>query len=256
MTETIADIKAALTTIGSSDARLKLWAQDSRKGVRRLVERYQRQQIKLQAKIEHFHHRFDFEQRYWENGYINIAGIDEVGRGPLAGPVVAAAVILKHDFNLIDVIDSKQLSAHQRLELDQKIRQQALAIGIAQVDADVIDQVNIYQASRQAMLLAAQQLNPQPQALLIDAMQIDSPLAQESLIKGDARSNSIAAASIIAKVSRDQLMADYAKKYPGYGFEHNAGYGTAEHLAAIKQQGICPVHRRTFAPIKDWIATP
>ncbi len=151
------------------------------------------------------------------------------------------------------MIDSKQLSADKRDRLYDVIMAEALAIGIGQVDAETIDAINIYQAARLAMTQAVQQLSIPVDGLLIDAMQLDLDLPQESLIKGDARSNSIGAASIIAKVTRDRLMAEYGKRYPAYGFQHNAGYGTKEHLVAIEEYGITPLHRKTFAPIKNMI---
>ncbi|MDF7626669.1 ribonuclease HII [Lactobacillaceae bacterium L1_55_11] len=249
---TIAAIRAALAQItDSQDPRLVQWQNDNRKGVRQLVERWQRQYAKQAANQAAFLERFSWERKLWQAGFTRVAGIDEVGRGPLAGPVVAAAVILPEDFDAPAVIDSKQLTATQRETLYQVIMDQAVAVATAFGSAQLIDQVNIYQATRQTMLAAVQQLNPQPDYLLIDAMQIDSPLGQESLIKGDARSNSIAAASIVAKVTRDHWMQAAAQKYPAYHFDKNAGYGTAEHLAALKKAGVTPLHRQTFAPVKD-----
>ncbi|OJG86051.1 ribonuclease HII [Enterococcus silesiacus] len=193
----------------------------------------------------------EFENKAHAQGHRLIVGIDEVGRGPLAGPVVAAAVILPEGFNLLGVNDSKKLSAKKRDELYNEIQNQAISIGIGMVDHNKIDEINIYQASKLAMGIALEDLCFIPDYLLIDAMKLDVNIPQESIIKGDARSISIASASIVAKVVRDRLMEDYAKMYPGYGFEHNAGYGTKEHLLGIQQQGICAIHRKTFAPIKN-----
>lgn len=251
MTDTIANIKLQLKNTSPNDEQLLIWQQDKRVGVQNALKAWQKKQVMLREKREHFLSRFDIERQYWMQGYDLIAGVDEVGRGPLAGPVVAAAVILPHDFDVLDVIDSKQLSAKKRDELYDKIIEKAISIGVGRVEASIIDEINIYEAARVAMTEAVNQLAPIPEALLIDAMQLDLDLPQEFLIKGDARSNSIGAASIIAKVTRDRLMASYGLKYPGYGFEKNAGYGTKEHLEGIKKIGITPIHRKTFAPIKD-----
>lgn len=251
MSETIKEIRTQLETISPGDERLLVWQQDSRVGVQKAIQNWRKSQDRTAKKQTAFVHRFDIERQYWEQGYDNIAGIDEVGRGPLAGPVIAAAVILPHNFNVIDVIDSKQLSAKKRLDLYEKIMTQALAVGIGEVEAATIDDINIYEAARMAMTIAVSKLQLKAEVLLIDAMRLDLDIPQEFLIKGDARSNSIGAASIVAKVTRDRLMTDYGLKYPGYGFERNAGYGTKEHLQAIETKGITPIHRKTFAPIKD-----
>lgn len=251
MTDTIANIKLQLKNTSPNDEQLLIWQQDKRVGVQNALKAWQKKQVMLREKREHFLSRFDIERQYWMQGYDLIAGVDEVGRGPLAGPVVAAAVILPHDFDVLDVIDSKQLSAKKRDELYDKIIEKAISIGVGRVEASIIDEINIYEAARVAMTEAVNQLAPIPEALLIDAMRLDLDLPQEFLIKGDARSNSIGAASIIAKVTRDRLMDSYGLKYPGYGFEKNAGYGTKEHLEGIKKIGITPIHRKTFAPIKD-----
>ncbi|WP_394457044.1 ribonuclease HII [Leuconostoc suionicum] len=251
MTDTIANIKLQLKNMSPNDEQLLIWQQDKRVGVQNALRAWQKKQVMVQEKREHFLSRFDIERQYWMQGYDLVAGVDEVGRGPLAGPVVAAAVILPHDFDVLDVIDSKQLSAKKRDELYDKIIEKAISIGVGSVEASIIDEINIYEAARVAMTEAVNQLAPVPEALLIDAMRLDLDLPQEFLIKGDARSNSIGAASIIAKVTRDRLMASYGLKYPGYGFGKNAGYGTKEHLEGIKKIGITPIHRKTFAPIKD-----
>lgn len=175
-----------------------------------------------------------------------------MGRGPLAGPVVTAAVIIDENFNLIEVNDSKKLSPEKRLKLYPKILAEAVSVAVGVKDAQVIDQINIYEADRLAMAEAVNNLDRRPDALLVDAMQVPVDINQIKLIKGDAKSNSIAAASIVAKVYRDKLMDDYAQLYPEYGFERNAGYGTKEHLAAIKKYGPSPIHRKTFAPVSDF----
>ena len=182
-----------------------------------------------------------------------MGGVDEVGRGPLAGPVVAAAVILPEDFSLLEVNDSKKLSPQKRLALYPKILQEAVAVGVGVMDNKVIDQINIYEADRLAMKQAVEALSTRPDALLVDAMNVPVDLPQLELIKGDAKSNSIAAASIVAKVFRDSLMDDYARLYPDYAFDHNAGYGTKDHLEALRKYGPTPIHRLTFSPVSEMV---
>jgi ribonuclease HII len=190
--------------------------------------------------------------RYY--GYQTIAGVDEVGRGALFGPVVAAAVILPECLDELaeaGLKDSKQLLREQREELDQKIRAMALAVSVAEVDAETIDRVNIYQASRMAMLQAVLGLTLVPDHLLIDAMRLDHPCKQTKLIYGDALSLSIAAASVVAKVHRDALMRELDAVHPGYGLASHKGYGTPEHRRALLQIGPCALHRRSFAPVRE-----
>lgn len=250
--ESIQQIKAALATIETrNDERIEQWKQDERSGVQQALAQWNRKILRYEKELALFEEMQEFENNARAQGHRLIVGIDEVGRGPLAGPVVAAAVILPEDFKLLGVNDSKKLSAKKRDELYSEIQNQAISIGIGMVDHNKIDEINIYQASKLAMGIALEDLCFIPDYLLIDAMKLDVNIPQESIIKGDARSISIAAASIVAKVVRDRLMEDYAKMYPGYGFEHNAGYGTKEHLLGIQQQGICMIHRKTFAPIKD-----
>ena len=252
MTETISSIKSLLKQIDDiSDIRLLEWRTDSRLGVQTALKSWDKHYAKLRQQEEAFQGRFSFERHYWHQGVTYIAGIDEVGRGPLAGPVIAAAVILPSDFHHIDVIDSKQLSAKKREMLYHIIIEQAISIGVGIVDAATIDDINIYQAAKLAMTKAVKDLAPEPEVLLIDAMSLDIPITQESLIKGDALSNSIGAASIIAKVTRDRLMTEYSVMYPGYGFANNAGYGTKEHLDGLKKRGITPIHRQSFQPVHD-----
>ena len=170
----------------------------------------------------------------------------------MAGPVVTAAVIIDHNFDLLEVNDSKKLSPEKRLQLYPKILSEAVSVGIGVKSAAVIDQINIYEADRQAMAQAVKALDVKPDALLVDAMNVPIDIPQIELIKGDAKSNSIAAASIVAKVFRDKLMDDYDKIYPQYGFPRNAGYGTKEHVEALKKYGPTPIHRKTFAPVSDF----
>ncbi|MGX7031111.1 ribonuclease HII [Vagococcus zengguangii] len=250
-------IKSAKELLLNPDTPVEIIAelrQDERKGVQTLIAQYDRRQAKEQAAKELFEQMQAFERAARQQAYQYIAGVDEVGRGPLAGPVVAAAVILPENPDLVGLNDSKQLSHAKRAELLTKIKEQALAIGIGIVSPEEIDRINIYEATKVAMTQAIEALNPQPDYLLLDAMKLPNiALPQESIIKGDAKSIAIAAASIVAKETRDQMMSEYEQQYPGYGFAENAGYGTAKHLAGLNSLGITPIHRKTFAPIKDMI---
>ncbi len=190
-----------------------------------------------------------FEQKAWESGAQLVAGVDEVGRGSLFGPVVAAAVILDPAYRIRGLRDSKLLPADRREVLAERIREHAIACAIAAVDAGRIDQINIYQASRVAMREAVSQLMPVPDYLLVDAVRLDCEQRQEPIIHGDARSASIAAASIIAKVARDRLIAEWDPVFPAYGLASNKGYGTPRHVAALREYGPCPLHRQSFAPV-------
>jgi ribonuclease HII len=192
-----------------------------------------------------------FERAARQLGWTRIAGIDEAGRGALFGPVVAAAVILNPKRRIVGLDDSKKLPAERRTMLAERIREHAVAWAVAEVDAQRIDAWNIYQASRQAMTAALQQLSISPDYLLIDAMQLDVLIEQKSLIKGDARSISIAAASILAKTHRDECMEKWDVVYPQYGLARHKGYGTPDHLEALRQHGPCPLHRRSFAPVRE-----
>ena len=198
------------------------------------------------------HANFDFENKYWSQGFKLIAGCDEAGRGPLAGPVVAAAVILKPDFNHQEVFDSKALSKKKREALKKIIENEAIAIGIGIVSEKVIDKINILEAARLAFLEAIKDLKVKPDFILTDFMTLPD-LAHESIVKGDQKSLSIAAASIIAKVTRDEIMEQYDAIYPAYGFKKNQGYGTKQHLDAIKAVGPSPIHRITFKPVSQYI---
>ncbi len=225
---------------------------DSRKGVQQLLVSYEKRQQTIELAKNNFYDRLSFERQLSAEGFSAVAGIDEVGRGPLAGPVVAAAVILPADFFQPEVNDSKQVSEKKRNTLYEIILEKAVAVGIGVISEKVIDQVNIYQATKLAMIDAVKNLEVPADFLLLDAMKLDLAIPQESLIKGDARSVSIAAASIVAKVTRDSLMTAYDEEFPGYDFTHNAGYGTKNHLAGLSEFGPSPIHRRTFAPVKDY----
>ncbi len=198
---------------------------------------------------------WEFELAASQRGFSHIAGVDEVGRGPLFGPVVAAAVILPLNCHLAELNDSKQLTESQRNSLDLQIRSLALAFAIAAVDVATIDRINIRQASLEAMQLAVNQLTPVPDLLLIDGNAgIQHSCPQQTIIKGDARSLSIAAASVLAKVHRDHLLIALDKQYPGYGLARHKGYGTAAHLADLRALGPTPEHRRSFAPVREVLA--
>lgn len=186
------------------------------------------------------------ERRYWEQGLL-AAGADEVGRGPLAGPVVAAAVLLPPGCLIEGVDDSKKLSERKREQLYERIREKAVAYGVGWVGPERIDEINILQATREAFGLAYEAMEVKPDILLVDAVKgLAIPVRQEAIIHGDALCHSIGAASILAKVERDRYMRQQAVLYPGYGFETHKGYGTAAHMAAIRQLGPCPLHRRSF----------
>lgn len=197
---------------------------------------------------------FAEEEKLWGHGYRFVAGIDEVGRGPLAGPVMAAAVILPTPFSppwLPLVRDSKELTPKRREALFHLIQEQAVAVGVGAASVEVIDSQGIVAATRQAMVEAISQLSPVPAFLLIDSVTLPTlPLPQKSLKRGDSQCLSIACASIVAKVTRDRLMAEMDRLYPGYGFARHKGYGTTEHLLALRRQGVCPLHRRSFGPVR------
>ena len=195
-----------------------------------------------------------FEKSAWHNGYIYVAGIDEAGRGPLAGPVMAAAVILPVGLAISGVDDSKKLSPDKRERLFDIIMAQALSVGVGSMTPADIDRINILQATRRAMLAAVLNLSQLPDYLLIDGIStIDSTIPQKTVKKGDSLSLSIAAASIIAKVTRDRIMIEMDAKYPGYGFAGHKGYGSEAHMAAIKRLGPSPIHRLTFGGVKEHV---
>ena len=248
---TIKEIKEQLASIQRlDDPLLTELEQDSRSGVIQAIEKRKREIQKRLDEDERLEGMLAYEKECYARGMELIAGVDEVGRGPLAGPVVAAAVILPKACKIPGLNDSKKIPKSKHKEIYEAVLQNAIAIGIGVKDNQVIDQVNIYEATKLAMMEAIGQLDPQPQHLLIDAMKLDLPISQTSIIKGDANSLSIAAASIVAKVTRDQMMEEFDREYPGYDFAQNAGYGTAKHLAGLEQLGVTPIHRRSFEPVK------
>lgn len=225
-------------------------AGDPRAGVRDLVASCRRRASAIAKERERIESLFALRRDLYREGIRLVAGVDEVGVGPLAGPVVAGAVILPESVDLPRINDSKKLSPEARERLDTAIRSQALAIGIGEVSPAEIDQMNIFQASLEAMRRAVMELDPAPDFLLVDARTVPRvEVRQKALIHGDAIDGSIAAASIVAKVYRDRLMFELDAHYPGYGFARHMGYGTAVHIDALERLGASPVHRRSFAPV-------
>ena len=221
------------------------YQEDERSGVRKLVTQYQKKLKDLENEKLRMEKMMEYEHKYDHVGYL--CGIDEVGRGPLAGPVVACAVILPKDHHILYLNDSKKLTAHKREELYDVILREAVAVGIGMAGPARIDEINILQATYEAMREAVSKLKITPQLLLNDAVTIPGiNIPQVPIIKGDAKSASIAAASIVAKVTRDRLMVEYDQAMPEYGFASNKGYGSAEHIAALKKYGPSPIHRATF----------
>lgn len=247
---TIKEIANKLENINDiDDPFLNKLATDHRKGVNKLYDRHLKMLEKTNNLKKKFREMSKYETDLFNAGFTNIAGIDEAGRGPLAGPVVAAAVILGEDFQLLGLDDSKALSNSKREAYYQYIIKHAKAVAVGIVEPAEIDKINIYEATKVAMLRAVNQLQLKPNYLLIDAMELSTNINYQSIIQGDAKSISIAAASIVAKVTRDRHMIKIGNQYPQYKFANNKGYGTAEHLAAIEKFGITEHHRQTFAPL-------
>ena len=218
--------------------------------MQKLIKKYQADDLKYQQELDRLEQMKVYEKKYGQ--YLAICGIDEVGRGPLAGPVTAGAVILPKDVQILYLNDSKTLSPKKREELAKEIREKAIAVGPGMASPERIDQINILQATYEAMRMAISNLEVRPDLLLNDAVTIPEVVVpQVPIIKGDAKSVSIAAASIVAKVERDHLMEEYDKIFPGYDFAGNKGYGSVAHIAALKELGPTPIHRRTF--IKNFL---
>ena len=245
---TLSEYKALLQADHVDPAVLTALEQDSRIGAEKLLAAYQRRQDHQAAEAVALRYRSRYERKLWKMNS-HVAGLADVGRGPLAGPVVTAAVILPHQFKW-PVNDSKQLTAHERDVLYPHILTEAIAVGIGVADNHEIDRENIYHATELAMAKAVSHLRVAPEFLLVDSMHVPVNLPQERLIKGDAKSISIAAASIVAKVIRDRLMVMYDQVYPGYDFKDNMGYGTKAHLAGLAAHGVTPIHRRSFGPVR------
>ena len=196
---------------------------------------------------------YRYEKELRSTGITLIGGVDEVGRGPLVGPVVAACCVLPENFNLDGLTDSKKLSESKREYFFEEIKKQAITYGIGIVDEKRIDEINIYQATKEAMIQAINQCNPKPEHVLTDAMKLDIDIPVTPIIKGDLKSITISAASVLAKVTRDRMMYELDKKYPMYDFKNNVGYPTKTHLEAIEKYGIIPEHRRSYGPVKDYL---
>ncbi|NMA68321.1 MAG: ribonuclease HII [Desulfitobacterium sp.] len=247
----IREVGEVLKTSPSEEFLLEC-AKDSRQGVQQLIERYYKNQQKEREEAERMKKLLVHEQELWQRGYLHIAGIDEAGRGPLAGPVVAAACILPAKFKLNGLNDSKKLTENKREKLFLEIKKEALGYAVGSAEPAEIDALNILEATKLAMFRAVKNLNISPHFLLIDALEIPNlKIPQEGIVDGDAVSASIAAASIIAKVSRDHLMIQLDELYPEYKFAKNKGYGTREHLTALRKYGPCPIHRKSFTPVQE-----
>lgn len=252
MTKKIGEIKKEFEQADNHVLSLlyEKYADDDRAGVISLIAKYKKQEEKLEAEKRRIENMCIYERKYADFEYI--CGIDEVGRGPLAGPVVAGAVILPKDCDILYLNDSKKLSEKMRETLYDEIMEKAVATGIGIVGPQRIDEINILQATYEAMRMAIANLSVRPDLLLNDAVTIpEVDIKQVPIIKGDAKSVSIAAASIIAKVTRDRLMVQYEEVLPGYGFASNKGYGSSVHIQALKEMGPTPIHRQSF--IKNFI---
>lgn len=253
MTKKIADIKSEFehSHMDEWDSLFQIYEGDERAGVIRLTESFRKKKEAFENEKKRLEAMREFERKYGDE-FSCICGIDEAGRGPLAGPVVAGAVVLPKDCEILYLNDSKKLSAKRREELFDEIKEKAVSYGIGMSSSVRIDEINILQATYEAMVHAVEDLGVVPDLLLNDAVTIPQlPIRQVGIIKGDAKSVSIAAASIMAKVTRDRLMTEYAELYPNYGFEKHKGYGSAAHIEAIKKFGPCPIHRNSF--IKNFI---
>lgn len=253
-TMTVGEVREWLHSNVPTSRQIKSIQADERSGVRKLMDSYLREQNRLREEQERQERMWSYERRAWELGYRMICGIDEAGRGPLAGPVVAAAVILPPEFNLPGLNDSKQVKEEVRDKLYDEIREQAVAYGVGVVDVEYIDTHNIlqgtFEAARRALAELQAHFAVRPDYLLTDCLKIPGvQQPYESIIKGDASSFSIASASILAKVTRDRLMVEYAACYPEYGFDRHKGYGSPDHLVALDKHGPCPIHRTSFAPV-------
>ncbi|MFD1067590.1 ribonuclease HII [Oceanobacillus locisalsi] len=249
--QSIAEIKQLLNENNLTEEEWEVLIQDERKGVQTLIQSYHRKQERENQLIQQFESMQQYEKKAYAGGAEWIAGVDEVGRGPLAGPVVAAAVILPEDFRLIGLNDSKKLKENVREEYSTYIMEHALSYHISFIDNQSIDAMNIYEATKKAMYEALAGLHPSPDHVLVDAVHLPGiKSSQEAIIKGDASSVSIAAASVLAKVARDQFMKELHQTYPVYQFDKNMGYGTKAHVDGLHQFGVTPYHRTTFAPIK------
>lgn len=248
----ISQLKKLFAEQEITDEMLRALMLDERKGVQQLVRKHERE-LEKKAKLEkQFIDMQQFDQTFYDQGYELIAGVDEAGRGPLAGPVVAAAVVLPQNFKLLGLTDSKQINMQLRNEFFDIIINEAISYHISVVDNEKVDKVNIFEATKLAMKQSIHNLSKPPEFVLIDAVKIDQlKYPYSAIIKGDEKSISIAAASILAKVTRDRIMDEIHRKYPVYNFNSNMGYGTKHHLETLAKYGVTPYHRKTFAPVKE-----
>lgn len=248
---TVAEITALLSGGAVDPDMIIALEADRRAAVAQLLARWRKRQAALAAEEERLAALHRFETGYHRQGCRLVAGVDEAGRGPLAGPVVVGAVILPPGCRLTGLDDSKKLTAEQREELYDKIKATAVAVSHAVIAVEDIDRINIYQATVKGMYTAVAALDPAPDAVLVDAVPLRAlTVPHQAIIEGDALSASIAAASVIAKVERDRLMCALDQEFPGYGFARHKGYATPEHLAALRRLGPCAIHRRSFAPVR------
>lgn len=244
---TISDIKDMLDNVPICylENKLNMLKVDERLGVKKLIDRYEKKIADYEKEVKRTDEMKTYENKYPDKKYI--CGVDEVGRGPLSGPVVSAAVIFPKDIDILYINDSKKLTEAKREELYDIIMEKAISVSVGMSSVEVIDDINILNATYESMISAISKLEVEPDMILVDAVTIPRiQIPQESIIKGDAKSISIAAASIIAKVYRDRLMKDYDELFPEYKFAKNKGYGTKEHIEALKEYGACPIHRRSF----------
>lgn len=250
--KSIAQLKQLFHTNALTIDEITRLRSDGRKGVQQLLRIYDRKQKEEQFKIETFKTMKQFDAQYIKTDQSLLAGIDEAGRGPLAGPVVSAAVILPENFEGIGLTDSKLLSEQQRDEFYDYIIEHAIGYNIAVIHNDIIDKINILEATKKSMNEALLQLHPRPHVTLIDAVRLETEVTHTiSITKGDQKSLSIAAASILAKVARDRMMKQLDEQYPMYDFKNNKGYGSAKHLAALRKHGPSPYHRISFSPVQN-----
>lgn len=251
MSLTVEQIKTLLFN-KPSDEIIAYLEQDERLSVKKMLKQWHKKQVLYKKEVSRLHKLYKYEKEYYRQGYNLIAGVDEAGRGPLAGPLVVASVILPPEAQILQLNDSKQLSAKVREKVYQEIKTTAINVCYKVIDVNVIDKLNIYQATVSGMYDVITQLD-KVEAVLVDAVLLkELTIPSLSIINGDALSASIAAASVVAKVERDRIMYELDKIYPQYGFARHKGYATHEHLQALKIFGPSPVHRKSFAPIKNW----
>lgn len=251
---TVAQVAELLATSQLSAEIIGRLKADKRIAVAKLLQRWLKQQERMVAEEQRLHSLYTYEREYYKQGLQFVAGVDEAGRGPLAGPVVVGSVILPPECKLWFLNDSKKLTPAKREDLYSAIHETAIAVNVAVIDVDIIDSINIYQATVRGMYQSLAGLCQQAEAVLIDAVPLHRlTIPNHSIIDGDSLSASIAAASIIAKRERDRIMTDYDQQYPQYGFGSHKGYATTEHRLALEKYGPCPIHRKSFEPIKSMI---